>query len=95
MAKIASEIPRAIRQIHEAYPGIALAIVNKTSNTDLDIMMGFDNLECLYHGDYEEVLTKLQALRAQYIKEDEVLNEDIVTNDMPKGELDEDYNQKR
>ncbi len=95
MAKIASEIPRAIAQIHEAYPDISLAIINKTSNTDLDCKIGFDDLDCLYRGSFNEILARLQALRAQYLAEASTLSPGEVAEDMPKGELDEDYNQKR
>ncbi len=74
MAKIMSGIPNALVEIQEQFPDITLGIFNKSSNYDIDYHVGFEYIQELNHGTYEDILSKLKTLRLQILTE---MNEDL------------------
>lgn len=96
MARIASGIPEAISQIHEKYPDITIAIVNKSNNYELNYSLGIQNIGDLYHGTYEEILAKVEYLRKRDLENlFNPVDESLVNNDSTLTEGEEDYDQKR
>lgn len=69
MARIMSKIPFSLENIKKLFPDAELGIYNKSSNYDIKLIYGFENLGCLYQGTYEELLSRLQYFR------DVILNE--------------------
>ncbi len=74
MARIMSRIPGALENIHKLFPEIELGIYNKTTNYAIDYLTGFENMNLLNHGDYEEILKKLYYYREKILLE---INQDL------------------
>lgn len=77
MARILSNIPNALTKIRNMFPDIELGIYNKTSNYDINYYLGWDNIELLNHGTYDEILRRLQEIREKYLQEYDELNKTI------------------
>lgn len=87
MARIMSKIPESLKIIQEKFPESDLAIYNKKTNYDIDILYGYDNIDILFHGTYEQILNQLQELRLQILKN--------IKKKIEQGEIDKDGQNKK
>lgn len=66
MAKIYSEIPDYLLQIHQKYPFINLGIFDKINNYEAKYKLGFENINKLNHGNFETLYKRLTKLMQYY-----------------------------
>ena len=66
MARIMSKLPGAIRELNNEFD-FTLGIFNKQSNYDTYSQVGFEHVDTLEHGTYDEILANLLQLREELL----------------------------
>ena len=61
IARIMSKLPGAIKELHEEF-NFSLGIYNKQTNYDIYNTVGFEEIETLEHGTYDEIMEQLENL---------------------------------
>ena len=69
MARIMSKIPGALEEIKSRFSIASLGIYNKETNYDIKCVTGFENIEMLNHGSYDEILLQLLNYRKEILCE--------------------------
>lgn len=69
MARIISKLPSSLVEIYKNFSEIDLAIFNKTTNYEITYTLGWEYLNTINHGSYEEVLHKLRKYKIEILTE--------------------------
>lgn len=86
IATIYSKLPEALEKIKEKYPNVNLGILNKKNNHEATYLIGFEHIDVLKYGTFEEIYQKLINLTEEFKKKKEnpSNNEERNSKDGPK-----------
>ncbi len=91
MARIMSKLPNAVRELSEEFD-FTLGIFNKKTNYDTYSQVGFEHVDTLEHGTYDEILANLLQLREELLP---TIREEFEKKKLADEEIVEDFEKGR